>query len=387
MISDATDSNNYSIEVDNQGFDRMVMTVSGSISIHNAHDFKKDIQAIIASEPLKNLTISFKGVDYFDTSAAAITAELRDYCANMGNDLEVTDAPGRVKKFIEAVSDEEVLEKGVLSPRSSPGVVIQVGQAVIDLLENAKDILTFIGACSIAILQDIRRPRSAKWDNFWSIFERAGSDAIPIVTVLSFLMGAILAFQSAIEMRKFGATIFVANLVSGVMCLEMGPLLVAIIASGRCGAAYAAHIGTMRVTEETDALKVMAIDPVRYLATPRIVAVAISLPLLTILADILGILGGCVVGALSLDITPAAYFNQVAKELQLGDFVKGVIKSFFFGILVAMVGCLRGFQVRGGAESVGRATTSAVVTCIFILTVADAIFAVFFYYLPRAFLF
>jgi phospholipid/cholesterol/gamma-HCH transport system permease protein len=108
---------------------------------------------------------------------------------------------------------------------------------------------------------------------------------------------------------------------------------------------------------------------------------------LTILADILGILGGCVVGALSLDITPAAYFNQVAKELQLGDFVKGVIKSFFFGILVAMVGCLRGFQVRGGAESVGRATTSAVVTCIFILTVADAIFAVFFYYLPRAFLF
>jgi phospholipid/cholesterol/gamma-HCH transport system permease protein len=387
MTFSGSDSSNYKIEVDNQGFDRIVLIVSGEVSAHNADDFHGDIKAILATEPLKNVTVSFKEVDYFDTSAAAVTSELRDYCANNGNDFEVIDAPKRVKRFIEAVSDEAILERGVLSPRTSPGIIIQVGQAFLELLQNGRDILTFIGACASAIWEDIKAPKSARWDNFWTIFEKAGSDAIPIVTTLSFLMGAILAFQAAIEMRKFGATIFVANLVSGVMCLEMGPLMVAIIASGRCGAAYAAHIGTMKVTEEIDALRVMAIDPIRSLVTPRIVAVALSLPLLTILADILGILGGCAVGALSLEITPAAYFNQVAKELQWVDFLKGVIKSFFFGILVAMVGCLRGFQARGGAQSVGAATTSAVVTCVFILTVADAIFAVFFYYLPKAFTF
>jgi phospholipid/cholesterol/gamma-HCH transport system permease protein len=387
MTFSGSDSSNYKIEVDNQGFDRIVLIVSGEVSAHNADDFHGDIKAILATEPLKNVTVSFKEVDYFDTSAAAVTSELRDYCAKNGNDFEVIDAPKRVKRFIEAVSDEAILERGVLSPRSSPGIIIQVGQAFLELLQNGRDILTFIGACASAIWEDIKAPKSARWDNFWTIFEKAGSDAIPIVTTLSFLMGAILAFQAAIEMRKFGATIFVANLVSGVMCLEMGPLMVAIIASGRCGAAYAAHIGTMKVTEEIDALRVMAIDPIRSLVTPRIVAVALSLPLLTILADILGILGGCAVGALSLEITPAAYFNQVAKELQWVDFLKGVIKSFFFGILVAMVGCLRGFQARGGAQSVGAATTSAVVTCVFILTVADAIFAVFFYYLPKAFTF
>lgn len=377
----------YSIQVDNLGFDRVVLLVGGVVSIHNADDFSKDIKDIINREPLKHISLNLEEISYFDMSAAAVVAHVQDYCEMRDTTLEVVNAAAKVQKLINVFTDDQIFEKGILSPRKSPNIIVQVGNAALDLVQNSKDILTFIGACVIAILQDIKDPRSAKWDNFWRIFEKAGSDAIPIVTVLSFLMGAILAFQSAIEMKKFGATIFVANLVSGVMCLEMGPLLVAIIASGRCGAAYAAHIGTMRVTEETDALKVMAIDPIRYLATPRIVAVALSLPCLTVLADVLGILGGCAVGALSLDITPAAYFNQVAKELQVADFYKGLIKSFFFGILVAMIGCLRGFQVQGGAESVGSATTSAVVTCIFTLTFTDAIFAVFFYYLPKAFLF
>ena len=220
------------------------------------------------------------------------------------------------------------------------------------------------------------------WDRIWRLIERSGSDAVPIVTILSFLMGAILAFQGALQLRKFGANIFVADLVSLSICLEMGPLLTALIVSGRSGAAYAAHIGTMQVTEEVDALRVMAIDPIRYLVSPRILAVAFVLPCLTLFADLLGIVGGCIVAAFSLDVTPVAYFNQVHKVLELSDVVKGLVKSFVFGIEIATIGCLKGFQVRGGAESVGNATTSAVVTSIFILTVTDAVFAVLYYYLP-----
>jgi len=193
-----------------------------------------------------------------------------------------------------------------------------------------------------------------------------------------------LAFQAAIQLRKFGANIFVADLVSVSICLEMGPLLTALIVSGRSGAAYAAHIGTMQVNEEIDALRVMAIDPIRYLVSPRIIAVAFVLPCLTLFADLVGILGGCVVAVLSLDLTPLSFFNQVHKVLEVSDVVKGLLKSFTFGIEIAMIGCLRGFQVRGGAENVGQATTSAIVTCIFLLTVTDAFFAALFHYFPIA---
>ena len=204
---------------------------------------------------------------------------------------------------------------------------------------------------------------------------------MPIVTLLSFLMGAILAFQSANQLRKFGATLFVADLVSISICLEMGPLLTALIVAGRSGAAFAAHIGTMQVTEEVDALRVMAIDPIRYLVSPRIIALALVAPCLTIFADIVGVLGGFMVGVFSLDLTPTQYLSEVKKVLELDDVLKGLTKSLVFGIEVAMVGCLKGFQVKGGAESVGAATTSAVVTSIFVIVVTDAVFALLFHYL------
>jgi phospholipid/cholesterol/gamma-HCH transport system permease protein len=158
--------------------------------------------------------------------------------------------------------------------------------------------------------------------------------------------------------------------------------MTAIIVSGRSGAAYAAHIGTMQVREEIDALRVMGIDPIRFLVSPRVIAVGIVLPCLTILADAVGILGGCFVAGIALDVTPAAYFNQVQRVLEVSDILKGLLKAFVFGIEIATIGCLRGFQVRGGADSVGHAATSGVVTCIFVLTITDALFAVMYHYSP-----
>jgi phospholipid/cholesterol/gamma-HCH transport system permease protein len=219
-----------------------------------------------------------------------------------------------------------------------------------------------------------------KWESLSRLIETCASDAIPIVTALSFLMGAVLAFQAAIQLRKFGANIFVADLVSVSICIEMGPLLTAMIVAGRSGAGFAAHIGTMQVTEEVDALRIMAIDPMRYLVSPRIIAVALAMPGLTLIADMVGILGGCVVAVLSLDLTPTTYLNQVTKILEVSDVAKGLTKSLAFGVEIALIGCFRGFQVRGGAESVGTATTSAVVTSIFIIVATDAIFSMLFHY-------
>jgi phospholipid/cholesterol/gamma-HCH transport system permease protein len=270
-----------------------------------------------------------------------------------------------------------------LEPPPEPNVLVQIGEGCMALYKHALDILTFIGASFEALARDLFHPGKLKWDRLWKLVDKAGSDAVPIVTILSFLMGAILAFQAAIQLRKFGANIFVADLVSVSICLEMGPLLTALIVAGRSGAAYAAQIGTMQVTEEIDALRVMAIDPIRYLVSPRILAVALALPCLTAVADLAGVVGGCVVATFSLDLSPTGYFNQVQKVLEISDVLKGLTKSFVFGIEIALIGCLRGFQVRGGAESVGSSTTSAVVTSIFVLTVTDAMFAALFYYGPK----
>ena len=372
----------FFIKVADRAFDELNVSLSGRISVENAELVRKRLVETVKGQPLKNIVIDLGAVEYFDSSAAAILIEVNRLCSELQNSLKLINVPARIQSFLDLVEFEHFKIAGILQPQPAPPLLVQIGEGALTVRRNVRDIITFIGASVTALMYDLSHPRNLMWDRIWRLIERSGSDAVPIVTILSFLMGAILAFQGAIQLRKFGANIFVADLVSLSICLEMGPLLTALIVSGRSGAAYAAHIGTMQVTEEVDALRVMAIDPIRYLVSPRILAVAFVLPCLTLFADLLGIVGGCIVAAFSLDVTPVAYFNQVHKVLEMSDVVKGLVKSFVFGIEIATIGCLKGFQVRGGAESVGNATTSAVVTSIFILTVTDAVFAVLYYYLP-----
>lgn len=372
----------FFIKVADRAFDELNVSLSGRISVENAELVRKRLVETVKGQPLKNIVIDLGAVEYFDSSAAAILIEVNRLCSELQNSLKLINVPARIQSFLDLVEFEHFKIAGILQLQPAPPLLVQIGEGALTVRRNVRDIITFIGASVTALMYDLSHPRNLMWDRIWRLIERSGSDAVPIVTLLSFLMGAILAFQGAIQLRKFGANIFVADLVSLSICLEMGPLLTALIVSGRSGAAYAAHIGTMQVTEEVDALRVMAIDPIRYLVSPRILAVAFVLPCLTLFADLLGIVGGCIVAAFSLDVTPVAYFNQVHKVLEMSDVVKGLVKSFVFGIEIATIGCLKGFQVRGGAESVGNATTSAVVTSIFILTVTDAVFAVLYYYLP-----
>ncbi|MGB6066018.1 MAG: MlaE family lipid ABC transporter permease subunit [Desulfomonilaceae bacterium] len=372
----------YFIEVADRAFDELNVSLHGRMSVENAEQVRRRLVETVSGQPLKNVVIDLGAVEYFDSSAAAILIEVYRLCADVQNSLKLINVPPHVQSFLNLVDFEHFKSAGILQPRPVPPVLVQIGEGTLALRRNVRDIITFIGASVVALAHDLAHPMNLKWDRLWQLIDRSGADAVPIVTILSFLQGGILAFQAAIQLRKFGANIFVADLVSLSICLEMGPLLTALIVAGRSGAAYAAQIGTMQVTEEVDALRVMAIDPIRYLVSPRILAVALALPCLTLFADVIGMAGGCVVAVFSLDLSPVGYFNQIHKVLELSDVIKGLVKSLAFGIEIATIGCLRGFQVRGGAESVGNATTSTVVTCIFILTITDALFAVLYYYLP-----
>jgi phospholipid/cholesterol/gamma-HCH transport system permease protein len=232
----------------------------------------------------------------------------------------------------------------------------------------------------IGLWEAIRQPHRVRWRETLLYIQRSGADGLPIVALISYLMGLITAFQAAVQLTQFGADIYVANLVGISIVRELGPLMTAIIAAGRSGAAFAAEIGTMKVADEVDALTTMGLDRTRFLVTPKVVALTFMLPCLTLFADLVGIVGGLTVGVFWLDLPLQVYMRQTRLAMTPWDVYSGLVKSVAFAILIAGVGCLRGFQARGGAESVGRITTSAIVAGIFSIIVADAVFTVLFHY-------
>lgn len=215
-----------------------------------------------------------------------------------------------------------------------------------------------------------------------SIFEmvKAGYNSVPIVAVISLFVGIILALQSAYQLKKFGALIYVANLVGVSITRELGPILTAIIVSGRSGSAFAAEIGSMKAAEEVDALTSMGINPVRFIVVPKLIALMVMLPALTVLSDVIGIFGGFMLAVTALDIHAYNYFQQTVNSLLIKDIITGLIKAWAFGIVITSVGAYQGFKVEGGAEEVGRRTTSAVVSSIFLVIVFDLFFTILFYY-------
>jgi phospholipid/cholesterol/gamma-HCH transport system permease protein len=207
-----------------------------------------------------------------------------------------------------------------------------------------------------------------------------GMDAFPIVALIAFLIGFILALQSAAQLRQFGAAIYVADLIAISMTREMGPLITAIIFAGRSGSAIASELATMVVTEETDALKSMGLNPIGYVLAPKIYAITVMMPLLTVLSVIIGIVGAMVIGYTYLDIGPQAFYQEVMTVLLLRDIVTGLIKSLIFAWIIVLTGAFYGFRVKGGSEGVGRATTASVVASIFLVIVADSILGMIFYF-------
>jgi phospholipid/cholesterol/gamma-HCH transport system permease protein len=245
-------------------------------------------------------------------------------------------------------------------------------------LEATFDMVNFIGEATISFSKILRGHVGFRGKDFWFILENCGARALPIVGLISFLVGMTIAFVGAIQLETFGATIYVANLVGLSMVREMGAMMVGIILCGRTGAAFASELGSMKVSEEINALRTLGLSPMDFLVTPRMLALILMTPLLCIFANFIGMLGGMFVGVIMLDITPFQYMHQTETAFNLTSFSTGVIKSFVFGALVVISGCFQGMRCENSSEGVGRAVTAAVVMGITSIIIADSIFAVIF---------
>jgi phospholipid/cholesterol/gamma-HCH transport system permease protein len=317
-------------------------------------------------------------VESVDGGTMALLVHLRNELKLRGVHSEFVGARGAVKDLVHLYHGHD---RPVRKRRRRPkGSLEQIGQGTIAFFDSIKQVLGFLGDMGLAFVGLLREPRTGNWREVPHIMERTGADAVPIVLLINFLVGFVMAFQGAGQLKQFGASLFVADLVGVSMTRELGPLMTAIIVCGRSGAAFAAELGTMRVSEEIDALRTMGFGPVRYLVLPRALAIVCVLPMLTLLADLVGMLGGLFVGIFSLDLTMGGYFTETVHALSPWDVFSGVVKSIVFALAIAIISCQQGFATSGGAEGVGRRTTSSVVFILFSLILIDAAFTVAFYY-------
>src|SRR5438093_4005458 len=316
----------------------------------------------LARPPGARTELDLAAVEHLDGAAAALFLDLRHELAAKGSDVEIVGATGAVQALLELYGAHERQPSQKLPP-SRVGILDQIGRETLAIFGESRA-LDFVGDMVLAGAQAIRRPRSVNWADVSRLVERAGADGLPIVLMLNFLVGLVTGFQAAIQLSQFGANIFVADLVGLSVTRELAPLMTAIIVAGRSGAAFSAELGTMRVDEEIDALRTLGLDPYHCLVFPRVIALVLVLPLLTILADVAAIAGGLLVALLRLDITFAAYLVETRDAVQAWDVFSGILKTVFFGANIALIACARGLATSGGAEGVGRSTTSAVVTSL-----------------------
>ena len=254
----------------------------------------------------------------------------------------------------------------------------RIGRGAAGSVEETVALMGFVGESTLAMVGCVAHPARIRWRTILFNIRSAGVDALPIVALLSFLLGIVVAYQAADQLRRYGANIFVADLVGLSMLREFAPLITAIIVAGRSGSAYAAQIGTMAVTEEIDAMRTIGIAPLELLVLPKIIALAIALPLLTVFGDVLGVFGGMVMATAQLGVGFGDFLDRFAKAVSITSYLTGVGKAPVFAVIIAVVGCFQGMRTKGGPDSVGRQTTRSVVQGIFLVIVADALFSIAF---------
>lgn len=326
-------------------------------------------------------SVDLSSVGYLDGAGAAVLLEVDRALRASGTKLEITGADAAAAGILGLVDWEELVRPPERPRRARGSALAQVGGAALELAAEARRQLAFVGALAISFARDLAR-RRMRWAETFRLVETSGVGAAPIVALISTMLGLIMAFLGALQLRQYGANIYVADGVALAMVRELGPIMTAVLVAGRSGSGFAAELGSMAVDDQVDALVTMGLDPVSHLAVPRVVAVVLAMPCLALLSSLTGIAGGLVVGVLQLDLTVPQYLAETRSILSVRHLMIGLVKSVFFGLLVSAVGCYRGLAVRGGAEQVGRAATDAVVAGIFLIVLADALFAVVLAYLP-----
>jgi phospholipid/cholesterol/gamma-HCH transport system permease protein len=359
----------------------LLINLTGEFGLKNLKLFTNEIKKSTRNQNPDTITIDFSGISYIDSAAALAIIQIQKDAAEKKINCFLINLNDEAKGIFSVIHGQALDQVPFKTKKFKDNFLIQIGQASLDIARDFSNLVTFTGELLVAFFYIVRQPKTLRGKDVLFYIQRAGVDGLPIVALIGALIGLIIAFMSFLQLKMVGANIYVPALVSFAMIKELGPLMTAILVAGRSGSAFAAEIGTMMVNEEVDALHTMGFDPVRLLAIPKILATIIVVPILTIYADFFGILGGMVIGVTSLDLTVKTYITQSIKTIQVFDIVTSLIKAGVFAALIASIGCQKGFQVRSGAQDVGRFTTSAVVAAIFLIVVADSIFAIMFYYI------
>jgi phospholipid/cholesterol/gamma-HCH transport system permease protein len=329
--------------------------------------------ARLAAKPGRHLDLDLRRAELVDGAVMALLVDVRAQLLAVGATSEIVNAPAHIAPLVELYRGAEPPPPVVEPPHRSP--IAQVGELAERATRRARELVTFAGELVASLVGDLRH---VHWRSLPGLAERAGTDGIPIVALLDFLVGFVIAYQSMRQLKTYGANIYIADLVGVSVTRELAPLMTAIIVAGRSGAAFAAEIGTMRVSEEIDALRTMGFSPTSYLAVPRILALALVAPVLTLVGDVVGVTGGLVVGVTSLGLTAHGYMAELRDIVVFSDVWTGLVKSVAFGIAIAFIGCRHGLSARGAASGVGRSTTATVVSCLFAIVVIDTLFTVIF---------
>ncbi len=330
----------------------------------------------------RRVSLDIAAVEAMDTAGAWLVYKTVKHFRAQGLEVELIGAGKASASLIETVAKNDVpcppqpKAEGALA-----ALVLRVGEATVFVGREARDLINFLGHTVIVMARLAARPWRLRWTAWFSHMEQAGLNALPIVGLISFLIGVVLAYQGADQLARFGAQIFTVNLVGIGVLREMGILLTAIMVAGRSGSAFTAQIGTMTVNEEVDAMRAIGLDPMEVLVVPRVLALIAVMPLLTFYADIMGLLGGAVMATIVLDISFVRFARQLSEAVTMWSFWIGILTAPVFGFIISLVGCYEGLKVSRSAESVGRQTTRAVVEAVFLVIVLDAMFSIMFSYL------
>ncbi len=354
------------------------LQLSGRLDAYSIAGVWGQARAALAQAADRKVVIDASRVDYCDGGGVAMLVDLLRQERSANAPVTVRGLKPEFQTLLDQF-DPVAFRTPAPEPEERLRAVEDIGRAALITWRDISTQIAFVGETGSALWFAIRNPKSVRWKDVWYTCEQVGANALPIVALISFLLGIILAFQSAVPMRQFGAELFVADLVGLSILRELGPLMTAILLAGRSGAAFAAEIGTMKVNEELNALTTMGLDPVRFLVVTRILAAVLMVPLLTLFADVIGILGGALT-MISFNIPVLTFLREVDSLVDVKDLFAGLAKTPVFAILIAGIGCLRGLQTQTGASAVGISATRAVVSGIVLLVVVDGIYA-FVYYL------
>ncbi|MBD3369071.1 hypothetical protein GF402_01755 [Candidatus Fermentibacteria bacterium] len=326
----------------------------------------------------REVVFDFSSCRSMETAPTAMVYNVSRRLENIGVDVEWRNLPEEGRALLASFERQTAVPKRISRAWSVRGIVEDIGESGRTALEVAKGLWKFSGRTTLATLSALLRPATVRWKMVRFYMEQGGVGAVPIIAVLCWLLGTVLGYMIGYQLKSFAAEAFMPDLISYAMVWEISPLIAAVLVAGRSGSAFAAEIGTMKVRQEVDALEVMGINVFGFLVTPKMLALMCVMPFLTLLADMAGLLGGLLIGGWYLDMPASIFIRRVNFVLLPIDFWWGMLKSIVYAVIIANVGCYMGMKVRGGAMEVGRATTSAVVTGIFMVILADALIAIAF---------